>query len=80
MAIRIRDGSTAAGRPARDAASSADSPAASSVAASATTALPAAPATRPQLGSRPWTAALTRLARDDGPGDRSGIGVVRRAG
>ena len=48
-----------AGVPPRRAASSVDRPAASRTAASARRALPAAPAIRPQFGSRPWTAALT---------------------
>ena len=63
MAMRSVDGSIAAGVPARDAAAAGESPAASRTGASATVALPAAPAIRPQFGSRPWTAALTRLTR-----------------
>ena len=55
-------------------------PAASRTAASARRALPAAPAIRPQFGSRPWAAALTRLRRDDRPGDGPRLGVVGRAG
>ena len=47
--------------PARAVASVGGRPAASRTAASASRALPAAPAIRPQFGSRPWAAALTRL-------------------
>ena len=73
--MRSRSGSSAAGLPARAAASAAGRPAASSTAASASRALPAAPAMRPQFGSRPWAAALTRLT-DDRTGHRPGVGVV----
>ena len=57
-------------------ASSGGSPAASRTAASASRAFPAAPAMRPQFGSRPWAAALTRLLTDDRARDGPGLGVV----
>ena len=61
MAMRTVSGSRSSREPPRRAASSGERPAASSTAASASCALPRASAMRPQLGSRPWTAALNRL-------------------
>jgi len=61
IAICSLSGSNSGARPARGMASVWCRPAASSSCSSGRRALPAALTTRPQLGSRPWTAALKRL-------------------
>ena len=67
------------GVPAADRASRPRRPAASRTAASASRALPAAPAIRPQFGSRPWAAALTRLDETTARATARALGVVGRA-